>query len=62
MHLCQALKSDVDIAIYDAANITRNRRRWLVDQVSVMDGVHVNTIFVESICHDQAIIAVRETA
>eukprot|EP00611_Tribonema_gayanum_P026782 TRINITY_DN6463_c0_g1_i2.p1 TRINITY_DN6463_c0_g1~~TRINITY_DN6463_c0_g1_i2.p1 ORF type:complete len:552 (-),score=217.16 TRINITY_DN6463_c0_g1_i2:103-1758(-) len=52
----QALRSGVDIAIYDAANTTARRRKWLVDRVRDLEGVHVNVIFVESVCYDADII------
>lgn len=35
----EALRSDIDIAIYDASNITMQRRRWLSEVVAA-SGVH----------------------
>jgi 6-phosphofructo-2-kinase len=64
----QALKSTCDIAIYDAANITANRRRWLAEHVAGNndrgEGAHVNVnvIFVEAICYDEKIIQVGTSA
>ena len=40
----EALKDDIDIAVLDASNITKERRRWLADAVA-SSGLHcqVNT-------------------
>jgi hypothetical protein len=51
-----------DIAIYDATNSTKERRRFLVEQVTERGG-GARVIFVESVCNDPAIVNsnVRET-
>lgn len=36
----EALREDIDIAIYDASNITKERRRWLAREVAV-SGLHI---------------------
>ena len=45
----EQLKSSIDIAVFDAANCTRNRRKWLTDQVKEA-GLYAQVIFIESIC------------
>jgi broad specificity phosphatase PhoE len=65
--MMEQLKADtVDIAIFDATNTTRDRRRWLSDSIAAAEpvvGAKVQLMFVESICNDEAIIRanVQET-
>lgn len=51
-----ALKSDVDIAVLDAANCTQARRRWIQEKVRE-SGLYATVIFIESICTIPEIIA-----
>jgi len=48
------------VAIYDATNTTRERRRWVVD---ALDRAGVPAIFIESVCTDPTVVQanVRET-
>lgn len=48
------------VAIYDATNVTRERRAWVRDAVEVTGR---QVVFVESICHDENIVRanIRET-
>jgi 6-phosphofructo-2-kinase / fructose-2,6-biphosphatase 2 len=41
------------IAILDATNSTKSRRRWIQERC---DAENIETLFVESICHDQSLI------
>lgn len=41
------------VAIFDATNSTRERRRWLVDQIGSLP---LKVLFIESICTDKAVI------
>lgn len=58
-----ALKGEaVDIAVFDATNTTRERRRWLLRALREADPTF-KLVFIESICNDESIIRanVRET-
>uniref|UniRef100_A0A7S4M002 6-phosphofructo-2-kinase domain-containing protein n=1 Tax=Guillardia theta TaxID=55529 RepID=A0A7S4M002_GUITH len=44
------------VAIFDATDGTRCRRRWLVDELSPILQSKSNIIFVESVCEDQTIV------
>lgn len=50
------LRSSIDIAVFDAANCTRARRRWIRQQVQEA-GLYAQTIFIESQCEDDGLIA-----
>ena len=41
------------VAIFDATNTTKERRRWLQDQLR---GLPLKLLFIESVCTDEAII------
>ena len=41
------------VAIFDATNSTRERRRWLVDQIGSLP---LKVLFIESICTDKSVI------
>ncbi|RCH87435.1 Fructose-2,6-bisphosphatase [Rhizopus azygosporus] len=41
------------VAIYDATNSTKKRRRWLYEKLSKHD---IQVLFIESICQDEALI------
>ena len=41
------------VAIFDATNSTRERRRWLVEQIGSLP---LKLLFIESICTDQAVV------
>ena len=41
------------VAIFDATNSTRERRRWIVDQLSALP---LKLLFIESICTDEAVV------
>lgn len=51
----EALRSDIDIAVYDGSNVTRDRRKWLSEAVA-SSGLHAQVVFIESICHDEELI------
>lgn len=50
------LRSNIDIAVFDAANCTRARRRWIRQQVQEA-GLYAQTIFIESQCESAELIA-----
>eukprot|EP00904_Undaria_pinnatifida_P014300 jgi/Undpi1/9/HiC_scaffold_1.g00009.m1 len=50
-----ALSEDIDIAIYDASNISKDRRLWLAQEVED-SGLRCKLIFIESICHDTELL------
>lgn len=41
----EALRSDIDIAVYDSSNATCQRRKWLADAVA-SSGLHAQVQFV----------------
>ena len=54
-------KDDFDsrpsVAVFDATNTSRKRRKWIVDNLSgtVVES-NKNIVFVESVCDDQSIV------
>lgn len=54
--LVEGLRTDIDIAVLDAANCTRARRRWIRQQVQEA-GLYAQTIFIEAQCESQELIA-----
>jgi broad specificity phosphatase PhoE len=52
----------IDIAIFDATNTTRDRRRWLQSALRDADA-QIRLVFIESVCNDDEVIRsnVRET-
>lgn len=61
--MMRALQGDVDIAVFDATNSSRDRRAWLRSALASQFGDTVRLMFLESICADEATIRsnVRET-
>jgi len=51
-----ALRTDIDIAVFDAANCTRAWRRWIRQQVQEA-GLYAQTIFIEAQCESGELIA-----
>lgn len=41
------------VAIFDATNSTRERRRWLIEQIGTLP---LKVLFIESICTDEAVV------
>jgi len=44
------------IAIYDATNTTRQRRKWIIDRLMPVLQSHRNLIFIESVCEDKEMV------
>jgi len=61
--MVEALRADVDIAVFDATNSSRDRRAWLRSALDAAFGDSVRLMFLESICTDEHTIRsnVRET-